>query len=377
MNKVLVLRKILLPISETFIKEQIEALQRWDATLVGEVLVGEGQDLTGLSWIKIDNLSANKKTNSSIESVVKKILPEIIHIHFAVDATYFIPRINTFKGPILITLHGYDITINKEYWLGHEREWARRYPENLLDISLRPNVYFIAVSKAIKQSAIDFGIPESKIVVKYIGVNQKRFTPRETSISSSDGILFVGRLVEKKGIMILLSALLKIYNKSKSFRPVLTIAGTGYQEEEAKEFVRRHNLRVIFLGAVSYSDVCFHMKKSRVLCLPSISAENGDREGFGLVLLEAQATGLPVVTSAHGGALEGVVHGKTGFAFEEKDVDSLVNYLLLILQDSLLAEQMSYNAIEYVSEKFDLHKCTHELECLYDEVIYKDLDVDK
>ncbi|MCV5283664.1 glycosyltransferase, partial [Escherichia coli] len=78
--------------------------------------------------------------------------------------------------------------------------------------------------------------------------------------------------------------------------------------------------------------------KTAIFCLPSIHASSGDAEGFGLVLLEAAACGVPVITSAFGGAEEGVIHGLTGFSFPEKDTNRLSYYLNLLLSDPNLME---------------------------------------
>jgi glycosyltransferase involved in cell wall biosynthesis len=87
-----------------------------------------------------------------------------------------------------------------------------------------------------------------------------------------------------------------------------------------------------------------------------------------MVLLEAQACGVPVVTSARGGAEEGVIDGKTGFAFAERDVDTLSDRLTRVLTDDDLALSMSEEARAFVRQRFDIRRCTRSLEQLYDEI---------
>jgi glycosyltransferase involved in cell wall biosynthesis len=106
-----------------------------------------------------------------------------------------------------------------------------------------------------------------------------------------------------------------------------------------------------------------------VLCLPSITARNGDAEGFGLVLLEAQACGVPVVTSARGGATDGMINGVTGLAFDEGDVTALTGHLVKLLTDDTMAMAMSRAGPEFVAAKFDLRRCTADLEDLYDSMV--------
>ena len=84
------------------------------------------------------------------------------------------------------------------------------------------------------------------------------------------------------------------------------------------------------------------------------------------LLLEAEASGVPVVTSAMGGATEGIHDGVTGFAFEERDVDTLASRLITMLTDDAVATSMALAGPRFVSDKFDLYRCAERLELLYD-----------
>lgn len=123
---------------------------------------------------------------------------------------------------------------------------------------------------------------------------------------------------------------------------------------------------VTFTGAVSRETIHSLMKTTRVFCLPSITASNGDAEGLALVLLEAQASGVPIVTSAKGGTTEGMIDAETGFVFPEKDTEALARHLITILTDDSLATRFGKNARAYVEEKHDVRICTARLEAAYD-----------
>jgi glycosyltransferase involved in cell wall biosynthesis len=128
-------------------------------------------------------------------------------------------------------------------------------------------------------------------------------------------------------------------------------------------------LNVTFLGSLTAEQVRAELHLARVLCLPSITAVNGDAEGFGMVILEAQACGVPVVSSARGGASEGIINGISGFSFPEGDVGILTERLRTLLTDDELAQEMSSRGIRFVSERFDIRKCTQELESYYDSIM--------
>jgi glycosyltransferase involved in cell wall biosynthesis len=179
-------------------------------------------------------------------------------------------------------------------------------------------------------------------------------------------ILFIGRFVEKKGGEYLLRAYARLRNRVPDAE--LTMVGDGPLQKKLEQLAGELQIPVRFPGALGAVQVKREIDEARVLCLPSVTAGNGDAEGFGMVLLEAQACGVPVVTSARGGAEEGVIDGKTGFAFAERDVDTLSERLTRVLTDDDLALSMSEEARPFVKQRFDIRRCTRSLEQLYDEI---------
>ena len=151
----------------------------------------------------------------------------------------------------------------------------------------------------------------------------------------------------------------------------LVVVGDGPLHEASAQMAAGLGVNARFLGAQPSTMVRQLLDEARVLCLPSITAANGDAEGFGLVLLEAQACGVPVVTSAKGGREEGIRHGITGFAFAEGDHAALVGHLLKVLTDDALATSMGLEAVRFVAERFSLADCTLALERYYTRLSYR------
>lgn len=378
-NAVAIYRMMVLNYSETFIRNQFSALSRWDYHLIGEGLVNNG---LALPDGKVDVLGffggGYPKFSRVLKSVfnvrpfsarrIRRLSPSLIHAHFGVDAVFLYPSLKKIDVPILVTLHGYDIQIYKDWWKsGREGVLKKSYPEKLLELSCDRRVSFLAVSEAIKNRAVEFGIPEEKIVVSYIGVDTEDFSESNIDINKRKNILFVGRLVDKKGCNYLLEAFANIHHRYPGVKVV--VVGSGPNEERLRQFSEEKELNVCFLGALSSNEVKKQMQMARVFCLPSIRAENGDAEGFGLVILEAQSTGVPVITSADGGKDEGIIHGQTGFAHMAKDVPALTKYLDALLSDDELALSFSKNARRFACEKYDIKKCTLNLELIYDDAI--------
>lgn len=374
LHKVLVYRCNLLPYSETFIREQIRMLSSWTGVLVGDSLVSGGLSLDGLnvSILSYRNKVARKlarlASRFTVASKLKALRLEhadLLHIHFGIDAYKIWPLAKKLEMPILVTLHGYDINTYADWWeSGQGGRAMQNYPSSLLEIARGPGVHFIAVSEAIKARAIEFGIPEPKITVSYIGVDTQRFRPGPKPIADRREILYVGRLVEKKGCEYLLRAFSDIQADFPEYR--LMIVGDGPLEAQLKELAVSNATRATFLGPLSSEQVRERMAEARVFCLPSITADNGDAEGLGIVILEAQASGVPVVTSARGGAKEAILHGETGYAHGEKDVDAIKRGLVSILGDDALAARFGSSGRRHMVEHMDLASCMLQLEALYE-----------
>lgn len=379
-KKIVVYRTKLLPYSETFIKEQVLSYQQWSPILVGHFRLSDGIDLKDVNCVTFEkkyNTFSNFKRNFykligfspyCDFAILNNIKPDLIHVHFGVDAVVNWPLLKNIHVPLLITLHGYDITIDKNWWeAGKEGIHLKKYPEKLNEIAKYENVKFIAVSQAVKEKAIEFGIPSDKIKISYIGIDLQNFSLSTNKFDNRKQILFIGRLVEKKGAHVLLNAFSKIKDKFPDH--IITFIGDGPLKPQLYDQAHTLGVNAKFLGACSKEKIIEELHNTAVFCLPSIRAKNGDSEGFGLVILEAAACGVPVVTSALGGATEGIVHGETGFRFGENNSDELALYLDTLLSDPHLMKSMGQNGREFVEKNFDIKECTRSLEIIYADII--------
>jgi len=379
MNKVLVCRAGLLPYSETFIREQLMAYSRWKPVLVGTHRVEPGLSVDGLEVRLLHSATPTLRSR-----LYKRVLRELhvappggvrrlreehaalVHVHFGTDAVDYWPLLKRLNLPVMVTLHGFDINIHQEQWQRDRSSLAnRRYPARLLAMSRQHGVHFVAVSEAIRRRAIEYGIAPDAVTVRYIGIDRQRFAFSGKPLAArARRILYVGRLVEKKGGELLIRAFARV----RSLVPdaELVMAGDGPLESRFRAAAAQAGVAVQFLGSVSREEVKRQIDSARVFCLPSITAANGDAEGLPISILEAQACGVPVVTSARGGVTEGIIPGVTGFGFAEGDVDALGDRLLQLLRDDDLAMSMSAAGPRFIAEKFDIAHCTRALEDLYD-----------
>jgi len=378
-KKVIFFTNTLLPISQTFIKEQALNLRSWQP-----ILVGEKYDNNGLTLDEFERLFLLSPNYSHIEKFIyrlcrwfsiaspftlkrlKSLNADLIHAHFATSATDIWPYAKALGLPLVVTLHGYDITINASWWEeGNDTLRMKSYPQKLTSLIKAKEISFIAVSCAIKEYAISRGIPANRIRVCYTGLDIEKFRPSRKNTCPQ--IIFVGRLVEKKGPSILINAFSIVKKMMPSTE--LIIVGDGPLRQECEELSRNLELEIIFTGALKSNDIIKLIQGASVLCLPSIKANNGDDEGFGMVILEAQACGTPVISSATGGAEEGIIDGITGFKFSAGKIDELAEKLIEILNDKNALSIMSKAARTYIEINFDIKKRIVDIEKVYTEAI--------
>jgi glycosyltransferase involved in cell wall biosynthesis len=381
--RVAVYRSPILPLSETFIRDQVRAMHRWKATLFGETLYDPRPVLDGIThqalWRDTRIGRALRRTDRLLEQVMgyspgkhralRTLRPDLVHVHFATDAVQAWPTLRRLGLPVVVTLHGYDINTHADWWhAGHGGARMRDYPERLREMAADPSVHFIAVSQAIRRAALAQGVGDERMSIRHIGIPTQNFPVDGPPPSQRrPDVLFVGRLVEKKGGRFLVEAAAALRERVPGMR--LVFIGDGPCRDELAAQARRLGVDARFLGAQPQAEVRRQLVSARALCLPSVTAANGDAEGLGMVLLEAQCAGVPVVTSAKGGSEEAIVDGVTGFAFGEGDVPQLAQSLEVLLRDGARADVMAREAAQFVRRQFDIGHCTRALESLYDRIV--------
>ena len=121
-----------------------------------------------------------------------------------------------------------------------------------------------------------------------------------------------------------------------------------------------------FRGVVNHEEVAKLMQQSRVFVQHSIVPSSGDSEGTPVGIIEAGASGLPVVSTRHGGITDAVIDGKTGFLVDEGDIDGMSDYMCRLLTTPELAVEMGKCAREHIAKNFDLEVSINNLRALLD-----------
>ncbi len=176
-------------------------------------------------------------------------------------------------------------------------------------------------------------------------------------------ILFVGRLIERKGLPYLIRAMDSIVKQRPHDRIMLHIVGTGPEQCMVDELVASLKLspHIVFHGVVSDEDLVSLYRSADVFVLPSIMDKKGDTEGLGVVLVEAMSFLTPVVASDVGGISDVVISEKTGMLVPEKAPQALAEAIIKILDDESFAKELTENALSHVQGYFDWQRIVNEV----------------
>lgn len=202
----------------------------------------------------------------------------------------------------------------------------------------------IAASRFTKRSLEDVGVESSRIQLLPLGADVNQFHFLRRTVDGPFRILFVGGVGQRKGIKYLLRA----YDQMRGPGVELTVAGPLPADMRPLAPYQR---RVRLTGRLDQSEIVREMHQAHVLVLPSVF------EGFGLVIVEAMATGMPVIASTHSAGPDIIREGHDGFVLEPDDVDGLVNRLEVLRSDRNLAVEMGVNAKDRAREfSWDAHR---------------------
>ena len=376
LDTVLIFRSELLPLSETFIFNQMRAMRSFDPVLTGLRLIPNSIDLNQRQTISIAGcrntlrdglrrrLFCEFRHDPGFLRRVAKTNPALLHSHFAVDACLSLPLSAHLGVPLIVTLHGYDVTRHDAHFrrTAPGRIYLRRRRELWTRASL-----FVCVSDYIRRKAIERGFPEGKLWRHPIGVDLEVFQPCPLQSCGPARVLFVGRLVENKGCVHLIRAMALVQEQLPEAE--LLIVGDGplraSLEAEARGQVRRYR----FAGMRPHDEVRRAMHQASVLVMPSIETASGDSEGLGMVMCEAQAIGLPGIAFRGTGVEEALANGESGLLVNPGDEPALAEAILRVLNDAGLRSRLALAGRRNAEERFDLHKQTALLEEKYREVL--------
>jgi colanic acid/amylovoran biosynthesis glycosyltransferase len=257
--------------------------------------------------------------------------------------------------PLVVHFHGYD---------AYSRPVLDKYQEIYKQMFAYCSA-IIAVSRHMIDQLIKIGAPREKVCHNAYGVDVTQFQ-QASLLTSPLQVIAVGRFVEKKAPYLTILAFKKVLERLPEVK--LVMIGGGVLHDVCSKIIKSLHVEhaVELTGAVSHDHVARLMQQSRIFVQHSLVPKSGDSEGTPVGILEASASGLPVVSTRHTGIIDAVVHGKTGFLVDEGDIDGMSEYMYQLLTDPKLAAEMGKRAREYISENFNMDSSIKNLRAILD-----------
>ncbi|MES1053156.1 colanic acid biosynthesis glycosyltransferase WcaL [Bacillus thuringiensis] len=295
----------------------------------------------------------------SPKEYVKRNNISLLHAHHGQLGMLLLPfKIET-NLPLVTSIRGRDATLANQ---------PIGYLENM-KMLFDQGERFFPVCQYLADRLIAWGCPPEKIRVLYGGVDLNQYNYRTSHRESSQNILSIGRLVEKKGHHILMRAFQKIRCKFPNAK--LSIIGRGQLEEYIKSLAIELNLGDSFhlLNHLPKDQVREQMVNADIFCAASLEAANGDIEGIPNTLKEAMAIGVPVISTNHAGIPELITHNKEGVLVQENNVDELAAALEYMLTNRELWETYTVAARKKIEQNFNLFQQLQQQAKFYDELV--------
>ncbi len=264
------------------------------------------------------------------------------------------------KTPLAVVFHGVDVARHLPALPESERQrlW------NVMSLGL-------PVSDFWRRRLISLGCPEDKLRVHHMGVDPGHFTFRERISNTALRFLSVCRLVEKKGIDTALEALTISLEKNPGFEFSYDIIGDGPLQGALEKQVQSLGIenRVTFHGRKYPAEAQKYFEDADAYLLSSRTAVNGDMEGIPVSLMEAMASGLPVVSSVHSGIPELITDHDSGLLVAEGDAKGLADAILELAGSSEFRAQMAKNARAVIERDFNHEHLMSDLESVFADMI--------
>jgi colanic acid/amylovoran biosynthesis glycosyltransferase len=211
----------------------------------------------------------------------------------------------------------------------------------------------VVVSNDMKSQLHKFGADLSKIYVNPCGVKTEKFFGAKPE-DREPIFISVGRFTAKKSPQSTIKAFAKVLGKIPEAK--LVMVGDGELWEESKQLAKELDVehKIDFLGKKTPEEILIEFQKVRVFLQHSMFAPNGDSEGTPVAILEASASGLPIISTFHAGIKEAVVHEKTGFLVNEGDWEMMGDYMLKLAENPQLAGEMGRNARLHMKLNYEM-----------------------
>lgn len=314
------------------------------------------------AWFKHVKRAPLTIPGSRVERLIYESLrfdAKVVHIFFGHIGVQLLPFIAASPRPVVVSFHGADVGVDAQRpaWRAEMQQVFER------------SALILARSESLLDGLEKLGCPRAKLRLQRTGIPLDAWPWQARDIPADGAWHFVQacRLVPKKGLLTTLKAFQEI--AAAWPRATLTLAGDGPLLDDLKSATAAAGLtdRVHFPGFLDQDALRQLIYSAHAFFHPSETPADGNREGVPNALLEAMASGLPILATDHGGIPEAVTHGESGFLVPERDAAALAKATLDLLADPARYQTMAVAACAEVSRKFERNAQTAILESYYDE----------
>ena len=290
--------------------------------------------------------------------------PALLHVYYGHKAVKFLPLLRRWPGPVVVSFHGLDAA-DAAY---------PKFPggaEDALPAVFDHARLVLARSRSLIDRLAALGCPPEKLRLNRAPIPLGDRPPRVVQ-PPTDGewrLLQACRLIPKKGLATTLRAFREVVRAHPRAR--LTLAGDGPQADELRALAQGLGVapNVEFAGWCSPARLGELLDRTHIFLHPSEGTPGGDQEGVPNSLLEAMASGLPVVATVHGGIPEAVTDGHDGLLVPERDPSALAGAVLRLMSDPVLLNALSHQAGVNTPLKFGATQQVNQLEHYYGEAV--------
>jgi colanic acid/amylovoran biosynthesis glycosyltransferase len=282
---------------------------------------------------------------------------DVLHCHFGPVANTFRFSRQLFGVPFVATFHGYDFCA-----------WPRGHGHDVYRHLFEVTDAVTVNSDYAGQRVRELGCATEKIHLLRVGLDPDDFPFRERRLlpGAAVRLLSIGRLVEKKGLEYAIRAVGLVRQSHPELR--YEIIGDGPLRSRLEALIRELGLEsvVTLLGGRDGMYVRQRMAEADIFILPSVTAADGDQEGTPVSLMEAQASGLPVLSTRHSGIPEIVRDGESGFLLPERDIEGLAGRLAYLIGNPECWAAMGRSGRDLVERSCDIRTLNRQLVGLYE-----------
>ena len=284
---------------------------------------------------------------------------DILHCHFGPLGVLGVRlRRMGVGGKVVTTFHGFDMT-----------SYLQSHGDGVYDELFVEGEIFLPISERWKKKLVALGCDEARIFVHRMGVDTRKFESLPRKSKGAVKILTVSRLIDVKGVRYGVLAVERLLKDNLEVE--YTIAGDGPLMGELRALAEELDVdaNVKLIGSAAQDEVLKFHQEADIFLTPSIITDQGVEEGLPVALMEAMASGLPVVSTLTGSIPELIEDGLSGYLVPERDVDMLSDRLGSLVKDPELRERMGVVGRRRIEEHFDVNKLNKRLEEIFERLL--------